>query len=424
MGWLDALRGFAAVVVALHHFMPHLLPGVKELFRGWLATGRYGVLLFFLVSGYVIPMSLERYGSLRRFWIGRIFRIYPAWLLAVVLACLAIAVLGHRRMPPELAADPVTGALAHLTMTQELLGLPNLIGALWTLSYEMVFYLLMSALFVWGLHRRVAWAAVGLAGAALAGGRLLPDGLLVSRGPGLVVTAVVVGALVVGSVVAYVSGRRTAALVAGSAGFVVVALPALNGAATSYSHTAGSWQSLTLLAVMFSGAVIHAGQHGRLRRRTAVVVLATVGACLLATAWLHTPRPGQPGEVVDRVRGAAVGTLVAVAVTFAVGYALRHRAVPRWCAWLGRISYSVYLLHQVVLWVLATGLAEARQLPLAVRLLIAAGYLGIVLVVSHAAYRWVEQPGQAWGRRVARAVAVRRDERPEAMQRRARQVPT
>ncbi len=415
MGWLDALRGFAAVVVALHHLTPHLLPEVTALCRGWLAPGRYGVLLFFLVSGYVIPMSLERYGSLRRFWIGRIFRIYPAWLLAVTLAGLAIAVLDHRRLPPQLAADPLTGVLGHLTMLQELLGLPNLIGVLWTLSYEMVFYLLMSALFVWGLHRRAAWPAVGLAAAAVVGGRLLPDGLLVSHGPGLIVTAVVCTGLVVGSILAYLSGRRTAAVLAGSVSVVIIALPALNGKATSYGHTAGSWQSLTLLAVMFSGTVIHAAQYGWLRRRTAIVALGAVSACLLAAAWLHAPRPGQSAEVVERVRGTAIGTLVAVAVTFAVGYALRHRTVPRWSAWLGRISYSVYLLHPILLWVLTTGLHEARQLPLAVKLAVAAGYLGIVFVVSQLAYRWVEQPGQAWGRRVARAVGNRGggDERPD-----------
>ena len=49
---------------------------------GIIDLGKYGVLLFFLVSGYVIPMSLERHGSLRRFWIGRLFRIYPAYLAA------------------------------------------------------------------------------------------------------------------------------------------------------------------------------------------------------------------------------------------------------------------------------------------------------------------------------------------------------
>ena len=52
-----------------------------------LNTGLYGVLVFFLVSGYIIPASLERHGRVRTFWIGRVFRIYPLWssLCAVLL---------------------------------------------------------------------------------------------------------------------------------------------------------------------------------------------------------------------------------------------------------------------------------------------------------------------------------------------------
>ncbi|WP_272493056.1 acyltransferase family protein [Jidongwangia harbinensis] len=407
MGWLDALRGLAALVVVFYHFADHLLGGVLRLFDGWLWTGRYGVMLFFLVSGYVIPMSLERYGNLRRFWLGRLFRIYPAWLLAVVLAGVAIAVLDHRRMPAALTADPVAGALAHLTMLQELLGLPNLLGVFWTLSYEMVFYLFMSALFVFGLHRRPAVFAIGIAAAALAGGWNLPDGAFTARGPGPLVTTVLVTAVVIGSVLAYLSGRRTAAVVAAGAGLGIIALPALNGAAVAASHASGSWQALTFLAIMFCGSVIHAAQHGRLRRRAAAAALATAAACLLLSAWWNTPRPGQSAEAADRARTVAIGTLLAVAVTFAIGYAWRHRRVPDWAAWLGRISYSVYLLHPLLLWILDPYLDEARRLAVPVKLLIAVGYLSIVLIGSSLAYRWVELPGQALGKRVGRAVERR-----------------
>jgi peptidoglycan/LPS O-acetylase OafA/YrhL len=407
MGWLDALRGLAALVVVFYHFADHLLGGVLKIFGGWLWTGRYGVMLFFLVSGYVIPMSLERYGNLRRFWLGRLFRIYPAWLLAVVLAGIAIAVLDHRRVPGALAADPVAGTLAHLTMLQELLGLPNLIGIFWTLSYEMVFYLFMSALFVFGLHRRPAVFAVGIAAVAMAGGRSLPDGAFTTSGPGPLVTTVLVTAVVAGSLLAYLSGRRTVAVVAAAAGLGMIALPALNGAPVAASHASGSWQALTFLAIMFCGSVIYAAQHGRLRRRAATLTLGAAAACLLLSAWWNTPGPGQSAEAVDRARTVAIGTLLAVAVTFAIGYAWRHRRVPGWAAWLGRISYSVYLLHPLVLWVLRPYLHEARQLPLPVQLLVAVGYLAIVLIGSSLAYRWVERPGQALGKRVARAVERR-----------------
>jgi len=84
LAWLDALRGYAALVVVVFHLSPTVLGSDRHLalYRHF-DLGKYGVLLFFLVSGYVIPMSLERHGSLRRFWIGRLCRIYPAYLAAI-----------------------------------------------------------------------------------------------------------------------------------------------------------------------------------------------------------------------------------------------------------------------------------------------------------------------------------------------------
>ena len=75
--------------------------------------GKYGVLLFFLVSGYVIPMSLERHGSLRRFWIGRLFRIYPAYLAAIALV--GALAPPAAAWPALAAAETVSGVLAHVT---------------------------------------------------------------------------------------------------------------------------------------------------------------------------------------------------------------------------------------------------------------------------------------------------------------------
>jgi hypothetical protein len=97
LAWLDALRGWAALVVALHHASYYYVPGLRSKMVDWFDPGRYGVLLFFLVSGYIVPVSLERHGDVRRFWIGRFFRIYP--LLAVVCAVpVLLALLGVREL--------------------------------------------------------------------------------------------------------------------------------------------------------------------------------------------------------------------------------------------------------------------------------------------------------------------------------------
>jgi peptidoglycan/LPS O-acetylase OafA/YrhL len=180
LAWLDLLRGVAALVVALHHATYYFTPRLRAGMVGWFDPGLYGVLVFFLVSGYIVPASLERHGRVRSFWISRLTRIYP--LLTVACAAMLVPfVLGVRDLRAGLSAyAPVTAVLAHATMLQDVLGVPNIINVLWTLSYEMLFYLLVVAFFVTGVHRRSASIAVVLVSAAVLAGGLLPMAALTS----------------------------------------------------------------------------------------------------------------------------------------------------------------------------------------------------------------------------------------------------
>ncbi|GAA0807072.1 acyltransferase family protein [Spirilliplanes yamanashiensis] len=403
MAWLDALRGFAALVVAYFHLQTYVLDKPYDLvFAGRLDLGRYGVLLFFLVSGYVIMMSLERYGSLRRFWVGRIFRIYPALLLTAVLMLVVIAA-GVRPLSRYFRDEPVAAVLGHATMLQELLGVPSLVNVFWTLSYEMVFYLVISGLFVLGWHRRIAWWAIGLAVFCLVAGRFLPRDLLSGDDLQHVTAAAVAVTLVLaGSVAAYVSGRRSAAVAAAAAGVGMLLLPALNGAAAPDSHApAGSWRALSFLTVMLAGTVVYAAHHGRMSRRAAAAVLGTVLAVQLAVDWVHTPQQWQTAEQAMGLRLITCTTLLAVVATFALGFALRHRRVPTWLAWLGRVSYSIYLLHPLVRVTLPELWPGADDYPFAGQLAVGAVYLAATLLAAWAAYHLVERPGQRLGKRVS-----------------------
>ena len=89
LAWLDALRGFAALCVVFDHGSTLLLLPVRSFLYQWLNLGQYGVFVFFLVSGYIVPASLERKGSVRGFWISRAFRLYPMFLVALVLSAVA-----------------------------------------------------------------------------------------------------------------------------------------------------------------------------------------------------------------------------------------------------------------------------------------------------------------------------------------------
>ena len=68
LAWLDALRGFAALCVVFDHGSTLLLQPARDFLYHVLNLGQYGVFVFFLVSGYIVPASLERKGSVRSFW--------------------------------------------------------------------------------------------------------------------------------------------------------------------------------------------------------------------------------------------------------------------------------------------------------------------------------------------------------------------
>jgi peptidoglycan/LPS O-acetylase OafA/YrhL len=382
LGWLDALRGYAALVVVLFHLSPSVLGSERHLaiFRT-IDLGKYGVLLFFLVSGYVIPMSLERHGSLRRFWIGRLFRIYPAYLFAAAFLIVCTAAV-----PAVLRGETVSSVLGHATMLSDPLGLRGAVRVFWTLSYEMVFYLVVAGLFAWRLHRHSGWWASGLAIVAAVAGPRLPDGLFSAGFASRRVTAAVLLVLVVACVAGFLTGRTR---LAGLIGIGFVLLIALNGHPSANSTVASSQQGMLLLAVMFAGTVVYRAQHGQLDRRAAGTALAVTAG---AVAW------------------AAVAplTAAAVVVTFAVAFALRARGVPRVLVWLGSISYSLYLLHVIVLMTGARIVPNLDDRPIAIRLAVGALFLAAALGVAWLSYHAVELPAQSLGRRIDKILGTQR----------------
>ena len=101
-----------------------------------------------------------------------------------------------------------------------------------------------------------------------------------------------------------------------------------------------------ILALMFTGTLIYRAeqrQPGASRAMTAAIVVGVLALTTFAGLWHGQQRHDEPSVAIQW----ATSVLLAGA-TFGIGLAVRHRQVPRWCAWLGMISYSVYLLHPLV----------------------------------------------------------------------------
>ncbi|MEV4395588.1 acyltransferase [Nonomuraea sp. NPDC049607] len=379
LAWLDALRGLAAMVVVFEHALEPLWPEARTSVKAVFDPGWYGVLVFFLVSGYIVPASLERLGSVRAFWISRFFRLWPLFTVCVA-GMLLLAALGWDGLHIWWDTRPAAMALGHAGMLQNLLYVPNVANVLWTLSYEMAFYLLLTAMFTLGVHRRSTATALAFAAAAVLGAGLLPVTLLSAGGASRMLTVVVVVTAVVAAGLAAMlrGGRRVR-----QAGAVAVAGTILLLLAVNQSYP-GPWQGLFILATMFAGTALHRVETGELGRGH----LVWVALIPLAGLW---PARDEPGVQV---------AIVAAWLTFAAGTALRHRTMPSWLTWLGLVSYSIYLLHPLLLESVEFFLPEPSDVPLPARLALLAAVCAALLGLCALTWRWVEMPAQRLGRRL------------------------
>ncbi|MFD8750598.1 acyltransferase family protein [Kitasatospora sp. NPDC059577] len=403
LGWLDALRGIAALAVTAHHFeVLKLIPGGATV-SAHFDLGFYGVIAFFIVSGYIIPASLERRGDVRAFWIGRVFRIYPALIVTMVFAEL---VLPHDYQ--VLTFDGYHHDLLWLAgnglMLTDVLGVVNGLGIMWTLTYEMLFYFFVSSLFTFAWHRRSAPIAVGAGAVALVLGVLLPSWSLQTSAEAirnLVVAAVVV---VVTGVFCMVSGNaslaRTGGLLLGGLGLL---LAFTNGRTTAY-------ETFTIFATMFAGTVIYRAQNGQIER---IEAWLSVGFVVVAGALVGPMynRGAMANATSTFTWSAWTYAYLGAWASFGFFFLLRSRRMPRPLVWLGAVSYSVYLLHWAVkkflLWRLGWDSInypdKLAAMPFVERWSWVAGYVAVLLAVCWAVYRLVELPFQNLGRRLTTA---------------------
>jgi peptidoglycan/LPS O-acetylase OafA/YrhL len=155
---LDVLRGFAAVAVMVHHhgqYYDELYPGRAPLPVNFFA-GHFGVELFFIISGFVILMTIERKATVWAFALARAARLMPCFLAALALATVILIVAP---MPP-LDTPTVGRFFANATMVPLLFGQRVVDLPYWTLTYEMVFYASMALLLALGWLRSIEWVAL------------------------------------------------------------------------------------------------------------------------------------------------------------------------------------------------------------------------------------------------------------------------
>lgn len=355
---LDGLRGLAALVVVIRHsFNTVAIPvatreAVLQTPLALVLNAQGAVQLFFVLSGYVLASSLSRSRrsvDLAQYCVKRVFRIHPPYVAAVLFAWTASFFY------PDIAADAgVSAGFRYLASIH--IEVPQLLASLlfpgqahlqlpvgWTLRVEMIFSLLLPLLVVFG-----------------------------RRTNPLALIAVGVGCLIVPS--------RTAIYALDFALGVAAFLE--RDRLVRWLHAAPPWLS--------SAGVI--------------VGLVLLNAPLLL-GW--STRAGdavvggfRPVEIF--VMGAGAATLIVTALGVSWWECL---LASRSCRFLGRISYSLYLVHGPVL-VLCTPLLAGPPSLLSGAIFFVS-VASISIAISSLAYRFVERPAIGAGNALCRRLASR-----------------
>jgi peptidoglycan/LPS O-acetylase OafA/YrhL len=184
--WLDSLRGIASLLVVFLHYyhrillalIPMIAGGtyaIQELLEkkiivytidfykntifydkidvltpfiyGYWDLGKVGVVSFFFISGYVIAYTLNKLdrNAIRQFVVGRFFRLYPVFWVALLLMIILRALSGHLYDLKQI--------LANLTMFNKFLLIPDINGVAWTLQIELTFYIMAAVFFGLGISK-------------------------------------------------------------------------------------------------------------------------------------------------------------------------------------------------------------------------------------------------------------------------------
>jgi len=150
---LDALRGIAAVAVILFHF-------TSGIAKNWsfhlydppfqFPYGDKGVDLFFMISGFVIFMTLDRARSAASFAVGRFSRLFPTFWACALITLAVTAFYGL----PGMEVSP-RDALWNITMMPRFVRAQMIDGAYWSLEYELLFYIAMLVLHQMGAFKKL-----------------------------------------------------------------------------------------------------------------------------------------------------------------------------------------------------------------------------------------------------------------------------
>lgn len=153
---LDAYRGLAALAVVLYHYTTIYYKDFNIASPFYMSIGWLGVPFFFILSGFVITLTIQRCKNAWQFLKKRFIRLYPTFWICLLITLITITITRSQNIHP-MFNRPVIDIIFNFTMFHELLKFHHVDGAYWSLLPELLFYLLMAFLFLLKKIEKVIW---------------------------------------------------------------------------------------------------------------------------------------------------------------------------------------------------------------------------------------------------------------------------
>lgn len=145
--WMDYMRFFSAIYVLFFHYFFNGISNGKissfsehVLLKDFAKYGYLGVYFFFIISGFVISLSMQG-RTVSQFTQSRILRLWPPFILCMTITTLTRLLSNN----PEFAVSWKQYA-ANLTIIPQFFGEERIDGVYWTLTLEIWFYIYISML--------------------------------------------------------------------------------------------------------------------------------------------------------------------------------------------------------------------------------------------------------------------------------------
>ncbi|BAZ09432.1 putative acyltransferase [Calothrix sp. NIES-4071] len=146
----DAMRGVAALCIVLFHYGSSYKWATFHPFNSLHYLEQF-VQLFFILSGFFILLSFKRIKRSLDFIAGRFARLYPVYWISVITTLIITNTITKPR------TDKIYDIILNFSMFQEFVGAKNVNIVYWTLTLELVFYIIILSLYKLKLIKHIEW---------------------------------------------------------------------------------------------------------------------------------------------------------------------------------------------------------------------------------------------------------------------------